>query len=325
MRPAVKIAISVLSGFILASYLFWELPLISRNANEIIIKIPKEEKTAKEVLSQLHKERILKHPKLFRLTLSLFRWDKKIQRGTYKLRKNEAWPTLIRKLTRGETYGIKVTIPEGWRAEQIAERLEALGVSDAKGFLEIVHRENSEGFLFPSTYFLEPNLPASEAIGILRSSFDRAWQENFLTKNPPMRFTKRDVIILASIIERETTVKEEKPIIAGVYLNRLQKNWRLEADPTVQYALGYWKNKTTYQDLKIKSPYNTYQRYGLPIGPISNPGLESIAAVFDPTQTNYMYFIAKGDGTHTFLETLKEHNREKALKKRAKRARLKAL
>lgn len=319
MKTLLKTLIPALLGFCLAAYLFWELPLIARSTNEIIVKIPKDTKTAQEAAATLYRKKILKHPKLFRATLSVFGWDKKIQKGTYKFREYESWPILLRKLTTGEIYGIRVTFPEGWRMEQIAERLESFGITEAKEFVKTARARDLEGFLFPSTYFFEPETPADEVIAAMAGAFEKIWDENFAGQKPPRDWSKKEVVILASIIERETTNNEEKPLIAGVYLNRLAKGWKLEADPTVQYALGYWKNKITYEDLKIKSPYNTYLKYGLPQGPISNPGLDSMRAVFGPEKTNSMYFVAKGDGAHAFFETLKEHNREKALQKKAKK------
>lgn len=319
MKTLLKTLAPALLGFCLAAYLFWELPLIARSANEIIVKIPKETKSAQEAADILYQKKILKHPKLFRLTAALFGWDKKIQKGTYKFREYESWSILLRKLTTGEIYGIRVTFPEGWRMEQIAERLESFGIAAAKEFVKISRERNLEGFLFPSTYFFEPETPPDEVIAAMTGAFEKIWKENFDGRKPPRDWSKKEVVILASVIERETTNNEEKPRIAGVYLNRLEKGWKLEADPTVQYALGYWKNRITYNDLKVKSSYNTYLKYGLPQGPISNPGIDSIRAVFEPEKTNYMYFVAKGDGTHAFLETLKEHNREKALQKKAKK------
>lgn len=319
MKSALKILLSTLIGFCLASYLFWELPLIPRGAEEIVVKIPRDAKNAQEILAILHQKRILKYPKPFGWTLSLLGWDKKIQRGTYKFRDSEAWPVLLRKLLRGEIYGVRVTLPEGWLSDQIAERLEAVNITNAHDFLKIVKERNLEGFLFPSTYFFEPEIPAETVVDALYATFERVWRENFAGLTPPQNMAQKQIITLASIIERETTTPEEKPVISGIFLNRLKQGWKLEADPTVQYALGGWKSRITYQDLKIDSPYNTYQRYGLPPGPISNPGIDSIRAVFEPTPTDYMYFVAKGDGTHAFFATLKEHNKEKSLRKKQKK------
>lgn len=303
--------------------LAWELPLIRRSGQEIMVKISRESKTAREITESLKEQKILKHPRLFRFFIKLLGWDKKIRVGTYLFRENEAWPMLLRKLINGESFTVKVTFPEGWRIEQMAERLESSMITSAADFTAGAKAGKMEGFLFPSTYFFEPDTPAPKVIEVMNEQFEKMWKERFEYLKPPKKFGKKEVVTLASIIERETTVLKEKPLIAGVFLNRLRLGWRLEADPTVQYALAKWKERLTYKDTKIKSPYNTYQNAGLPPGPIANPGADSIAAVFYPTKTELMYFVARGDGSHEFFKTLAEHNRYRALQKKNRKAKIK--
>lgn len=300
---------------------FWlaiSLPLIPRTEQRVLVKITKDHKTAAGIVETLAGHGVLRHPRLFRQLTELFAWDRKMRPGTYYLRQPEAWPILVRRLIRGETYTIKITILEGWRAQEIAQHLEKENITQAASFLQIVSANRLEGFLFPSTYFFEPESDPADIVNELHGTFKRLWAKNFADVSAPQGLPQRDAVTLASIVQREAMKSEEMPLIAGVYLNRLSRRWRLEADPTVQYALGYWKQRIFYKDLRINSPYNTYQHYGLPPGPICSPGIEAIRAVLYAQPTDYFYFVANGDGTHAFFKTLKEHNRKKASQKKQK-------
>jgi len=170
-----------------------------------------------------------------------------------------------------------------------------------------------EGKLFPSTYLFADNTPAQKVIDEML----REYKKNIgpLLKKYRTDLTERQVLTLASIVEREAVVHDERPKIAAVYLNRFRMGKRLEADPTVQYALGfalkenrYWKKGLTYKDLKINSPYNTYRNAGLPPGPICNPGAKSVEAVLNPQPNfNALYFVADNTGRHAFSHTFHEH------------------
>ena len=168
-----------------------------------------------------------------------------------------------------------------------------------------------EGYLFPDTYRAPPDTPAKDLIELMLQDFSLRVPPS-LRGNPPPGYTLHQVLTIAAIVEREAATDEERPLIAGVYYNRLRQSppLPLEADPTVQYALGKeseWWPEVQPADLKRESPYNTYLRPGLPPGPICNPGLKSIQAAFEPAQTDYLYFVAKGDGTHAFARTYEEH------------------
>jgi UPF0755 protein len=178
---------------------------------------------------------------------------------------------------------------------------------------------NLEGYLFPDTYFFGRTTTVEDAVKQMLENFDRKFSEELRQEAANLGLGVHTVLTLASIVEREAQVPEERPIIAGVFLRRLRLGIPLEADPTVQYAVGsdpesvakygYWKKELTQADLEVDSPYNTYRRMGLPPGPIANPGLDSIVAVVRPAETNYLYFVAKPDGSHAFAETLEEHLR----------------
>jgi UPF0755 protein len=226
------------------------------------------------------------------------------------------------------------TIPEGWRSEQIADRLQATGFASRDDFLRAVAAPAGvpgfdllgnpppprlEGYLFPETYQVPQPVAGTRAAEMMLRMFNQKVGDELRTASPG-NLSSREVLILASIVEREAKVPAERPTIASVYLNRLAAGLPLQADPTVQYAVashdgpaaaayGYWKGLEP-ADLQIDSPYNTYLNPGLPPGPICNPGEASIKAVLQPARTDYLYFVARTDGSgeHLFARTLEEHN-----------------
>lgn len=220
------------------------------------------------------------------------------------------------------TRNVTLTIPEGLNIRQIGRLLSRQFNLDSAKFVDEsyndslinelgVEAENLEGFLFPNTYSLSLNVRSGmerDIIRIMFSEFKRKITPVMYDEMKKKKLSLKEVVTMASIIEGETRFEPEKKIIAGVYYNRLKKRMKLEADPTVQYVLpGGPKRRLVYSDLKIESPYNTYLHTGLPPGPINNPGLGSIIAALYPDQNNYIYFVAKGDGSHRFASTFEEH------------------
>lgn len=255
--------------------------------------------------------------------------------GDYELSKSMSTTEIVQVLAKGEVKrGLVATIPEGWRSEQIADRLQATGFATRDDFLNAVATPQSvpsvevlpqpavprlEGYLFPETYQVPQEVSGSQAAEMMVKMFTQRVGDEVRTPSSS-RLNPQQVITLASIVEREAKVASERPMIASVYLNRLAHDMPLEADPTVQYAVAtrdgaaasaydYWRPLTA-DDLSVDSPYNTYTHSGLPPGPICNPGEASIQAVLQPAQTDYLYFVATtdGSGTHLFARTLDEHN-----------------
>lgn len=252
--------------------------------------------------------------------------------GTYTLRKGMSVPQIVDRITGAApqdevvaeaphgSESFDITIPEGWRIEQIAEEYAKLGgAGGAEAFLEAVDTidrsqfdfladvpadASLEGFLFPDTYRFSGSDPKLNVATML-TNFGNKYDPEMRSRTQQMGLTIRDVLTVASLVEREAQLPEERPIIADVYLSRLEQGWRLDADPTVQYVVGtpdeWWPTELTEADLFVESPYNTYQNEGLPPGPIANPGFASIQAVLFPADTPYMYFVAKCDtGEHAF-------------------------
>ncbi len=245
----------------------------------------------------------------------------------------------IDRIHRGVTAPLQVTITEGLRAEEIADLLESKGVVQRGAFLDALDhgsydlpflqqltppasgqaagQTRLEGFLFPATYAFSHNMNPQEVVSRLLQGFQDGVASKISVSGSGLNL--EEAVTLASIVEREAAVASERPTIASVFLNRMHAGLPLQADPTVQYVLGgdpdsvrkygYWKQGLSEADLQVDSPYNTYVNVGLPPGPIDSPGLASIQAVLDPAQTNYLFFVAKPDGTHAFAETLEEHQR----------------
>ncbi len=258
-----------------------------------------------------------------------------IQPRSYTLRKGMSVPMIVGAITSaGEEGGevaaaeaapvVKITVPEGWRTEQIAEEAEKQGLqgggqavidaaaqvsNDEYDFLKDRPAGASlEGYLFPNTY---DTASGGDLVYYMLDTFDAQFTPEMRQRAKEMNLSIHQVVTLASIVEREAVVDEERPIIAAVYLNRLEQGIQLDADPTVQYAIGKpgdWWPKPTEEDLYVKSPYNTYAGPGLPPGPISNPSIKSIFAVLNPEPVDYIYFVAKQDGSneHVFAVTAEE-------------------
>ncbi len=271
----------------------------------VTVDIP-EGKTAFQVAQILKQEGVIRSALWFKVVLKLTGTGKKIKPGEYKMRRNTSAEAALLQLVRGggKNY-VKIVIPEGWRVEQIAERLEAQEITGQKPFLEIAKKNKFEGYLFPTTYFLERGMEAGKVISMMRAEFEKTIRPVF--KDKPPYLSENQAMVIASIVEREAVVTTEKPLIAAVYLNRMRRGMALEADPTVQYALGYWKKGITLKDLKIKSPYNTYRNSTLPPGPICNPGYDAVHAVMHPAKIDSLYFVADRKGQHIFNVTFKQH------------------
>jgi UPF0755 protein len=258
-------------------------------------------------------------PVAFVLAARLAGLERSLRPGDYRLDPTLTLPALVHAIAEGRGRGTTVMIPEGWRLEQIAERLAAGGVCGADAFLTRARDHSllaalgipgpsAEGFLFPETYsFALPSEP-DEVIRAMHRQFLRVWAE--LTQGTPApALTPLQAVTLASIVERETAAAVERPLVAAVFLNRLRLGMPLQADPTVIYGIEDFDGNLRRRDLAAANPYNTYTVRGLPPGPIAAPGRASLAAVLKPASVDYLYFVARNDGTHEFSHTLVEHNR----------------
>jgi UPF0755 protein len=261
---------------------------------------------------------IVRSSRVFRLYAKLKGRDRAIKPGTYQLQRGAPYGQLVDALVSGRGIVHVVTIVEGWELRQIVPQLaRALGVSAdsvdaAVRDTVLLHRldvptPTLEGYLFPATYSFADGTTARQAVTQMVQRFEAAWKPEWNARLQSLALTRHDAVTLASIVEREARRPEERPVIAAVYYNRLRKGMRLQADPTVQYALGRHVERVLYKDLEIDSPYNTYRVSGLPPGPIAAPGAPSLEAAVNPAKVPFLYFVAAPDGHHEFRATMAEH------------------
>lgn len=263
-----------------------------------------------------------------RLAFTLFsEWHfrQNLQAGEYLFDHPMNSRQIFWKIAQGRIYVHIITVPEGWTMFDIAAEVARQGICSRAAFLAAAHdtalisdlapkAHTLEGFLFPSTYQFTRSASCKEVVDRMVQNFRAVWAT--LTGPGPPKYpeglTLEQVVTLASLVERETPRAEERPIVAGVFLNRLKRGFPLQCDPTIQYALemkGHPVKDVRPVDLRVESPYNTYTHRGLPPGPIANPGEASLQAALMPAKTNYLYFVANGKGGHFFSRTLSQHDR----------------
>jgi UPF0755 protein len=276
----------------------------------------------------LGKAGVIRYPKLFGVYASLRHSDRGIKAGTYLLHKNAGWAFVLEALRGGKGIVHVVTIPEGFSLSQIEPLLESrLGVPHDS--VEAAVRDTAwlhaldiptptlEGYLFPDTYVFADKTTGRQAVATMVKRFQQVWQPAWSTRLDTLHLSRNDVMSLASIVEKEAKLPEERPVIAAVYMNRLRDGMPLQSDPTVQYALGKHVARVLYKDLEVSSPYNTYKHAGLPPGPIASPGKPSIEAALYPANVPYEFFVAFPDGHHEFRRDLKGHEQAKLEARRA--------
>ncbi len=242
----------------------------------------------------------------------------KLHSGEYEVSAGWSTRTILDRLTSGRIKTYEIVIPEGTRANEIAARLEQAGLVDAQTFVAAVTdtavaerlgvEENSlEGYLYPETYRLPRHMTPEEIARVFVEQFERVWQDlDALARGHTL--SRHEIVTLASIVEKETAAPEERPLIASVFLNRMEKNMRLETDPTVIYGIADFDGNLTREHLRDRSnPYNTYRIKGLPPGPIASPGIDALRAVLEPADSEFLYFVSRNDGTHQFSKTYREH------------------
>ena len=289
---------------------------------DITLKIKKGD-NLRNIATELEEKQVIDNKSIFILTGRLLGYQDKIIPGEYTFPNGMTNLEILKKVTDPNSVRyFTVTIPEGLNIRQIGRLLQRQLGLDSAGFVEAANNDslinelgidadNLEGYLFPDTYrisFSPLGKTEDKIVEMMVSNFMKKISPELKEEMADQDLDLKDVVTMASIIEGETRYEPEKKTIAGVYYNRLRRHMKLEADPTVQYAIPDGpKRRLVYSDLKYPSPYNTYLHRGLPPGPINNPGLSSIIAAIEPEDNDYLYFVAKGDGSHRFAETYKEH------------------
>lgn len=276
-----------------------------------------------QVLDTLQSRELVRRPGLFTLYARLRGADRSIRAGRYVLEPGASWAGILDALTRGAIVPRSLTIPEGWTLRQMVPRIaEAADLPEAAVEPLLLDGDSLaaelgvpgpglEGYLFPDTYLFAEGMAPERIVRAMVDAYKGFWSEQNLARLDSLGMTEREVVTLASIVQAEAGNEEEMDLIAGVYHNRLDRGWPLQADPTVLYALGGGRTRLLYaaMDSVADHPYNTYTHPGLPPGPIGSPGRAALEAALRPAETDYMYFVAGPDGGHVFSETLAEHNR----------------
>lgn len=300
----------------------------------VTVKIEKGE-NARSIGAKLQKAGVVRSGTWFRMLAEIDGIQNDLAAGTYTFQQDSDTQAVLDRIKVGILEPqILVTIPEGWRIEEVVDRLQKKGVMQAQPLLEAMRTgafggellkdrpagTSLEGYIFPDTYYFPLKATPEQIVNEMLTALNDRFDADLRSALAAAGLSYYQALTIASIVEREAQTPAERPIIASVYLNRMKQGIPLQADPTVQYAVaadansvatnGWWKRDLTQDDLKLESPYNTYKTAGLPPGPICNPGRDAIAAVAHPAQTTYLYFVAKGDGsgTHAFASTLDEHN-----------------
>lgn len=301
------------------SYLNNPGPTPLADTKNVIVTIPKGS-SVKSIATILDNKSIIRNDLRFLILTKLSGYSTRLQAGEFLLPLGKKPLVILELLSSAKPVSYSITIPEGLNAIQIAKIFAEDNWCEEAKFLQLVHDpevikefgltggKSLEGFLFPDTYLFTKNVSgADKVIRILLARFKKVWGEETSELNPTPDVDK--TVILASIVEKETAAPIERPLIAGVFHNRLKRGMRLQSDPTVVYGVQNYNGVITKKHLRTPTPYNTYTLPGLPVGPISNPGREAIAAVLHPQASSNLYFVSKNDGTHQFSAKLYDHNR----------------
>ena len=322
MRFLAGMGLAFLGGiWAVGSYLYvvFEKPIAPNPEGKSILLIPRGTPYS-VVTNELKELGLLNQPRLFRYLSLYMNVASRIRAGEFEL--SHHWTTwqLLQHLSQGKSITHRVTIPEGWNYEQIVKRLVKNELGDRGVFMSyfkdphlldktgVAEAPTLEGFLFPETYFFSKIDSEKQILQTMIRHYRKAYTEEFQKRANELGLTEYQVLILASIIEKETGSNEDRPLISAVFHNRLKRRMRLDSDPTVIYGIKDFNGNLTRKDLRTPTPFNTYRRYGLPPTPISSPGHDSIQSALYPAEEVFLYFVARGDGRSQFSRSLREHN-----------------
>jgi len=318
LQVCLFVALVLALSFVLDAVAFLVLPPQFRGDEKQVV-IPKGS-TFHEVIDLLNEEGLLRSPTRFYLLARIAGVAGRVKAGEYALSTSMMPPVILHKLVTGDVVKYRVTIPEGYSIRQIAVRLAEAGIINGQDeFLQAafsadlasrmgVGGASVEGYLFPDTYLFSKGITPEEVIKTMVGRFRRVYGTDFHRRAEELGMTDREVVTLASIIEKETGVADERPLISAVFHNRLKRGIPLCSDPTVIYGIKDFDGNLRKRDMERWTPYNTYLIRGLPPGPIANPGRSSLIAALSPAAVNYLYFVSRNDGSHHFSATLREHN-----------------
>lgn len=299
-------------------YAYFHLPYDDRMRPVRVVVVPGA--ALNQTANLLEEKGVVRFPLLFVSVARLLGKDRSVQAGEYRFHTSLSPREVLDMLTRGAVVLHKVTIPEGWTAKQIAVLLEQRGFASREEILALARDEtfvralgfegdSLEGYLFPDTYHFAMDLSPRQILSAMARRFYEVYEPDMRTRQVEQGWSLREVVTVASIVEKETGLQEEKPLIASVVVNRLRRGMPLQCDPIVIYGIEDFDGNLTRKHLEAPNPYNAYLNKGLPPGPICNPGLASLKAALYPADTPYLYFVSRNDGTHQFSSTVADHNR----------------
>lgn len=339
-KKGIILASSVISVILIGVFfvIYETGPYDKNNGQDIVVDIPMGS-TIGNIADILKENNLIKNKFIFEINFKLRNNYSNLKSGKYLLNQSLSNSDIINKLASGEMYqdGIKITIPEGSTSNEIISLLVKNELGEKSDYQKLISSPSDfyddfeflnqkdiktlEGFLYPSTYYFEEDAKPKDIIKEMLKLFKKNYTEELQKKQKERNMTLQEVVNLASIVEKEAVIDEDRPIIASVFYNRLDKDMPLQSDATLQYIFEERKKSMTYNDLKIDSPYNTYIQKGLPPTPIANPSIKSIKAVLEPSDTDYLYFVASIDGGNVYSKTYEEHkkNVEQYRKDRDKR------
>jgi UPF0755 protein len=307
---------AVISAGAFLQYVFYGMPAGESLPTQIRVE---QGDSLTTVVRKLRDQKIISNGLFFSLWARLNGADKKIHQGLYQFEANVTAREVLDRLVSGKGIFQTVTIPEGLTVKEIAALLEKMQIANKEKFLVAAADPNLlaglglqdkgiEGYLFPSTYNFVPETPERDILLTMAEQFRKVLQPILDQRDGASGLTTHEILILASIIEKETGVEAERPLVSAVFHNRLKHQMPLQSDPTVIYGLKDFNGNLTRKDLNDPNSYNTYRITALPPGPICNPSLSSIRAALHPAEVPYLYFVSKNDGTHLFSETIEAHN-----------------
>lgn len=302
--------------------------------DEIVLSIAPRTPSV-SIFQALQSKGVLRDWRLGMIALRVFHWGKTLKAGEYRFAGPRTPEQIVLSLVAGDVVTYRITVPEGFSADEIFTLFSSQGFSTLHDYQALFQKPGElegvppgapslEGFLFPDTYTVTRSMGAREILGAMTRQFSRRMPDGFEEKARAEGMTTLEAATLASLVEKETAVAAERPVVAGVYRNRLRKGMLLQCDPTTIYALkrlGTWRGALARSELAVDEPYNTYVRPGLPPGPICNPGLASLRAAISPADVSFLYFVAAGDGSHLFTAEYEEQQRNALRYREGRRAR----
>lgn len=312
--------------FFLVFFLSWfslEFYRPFKSSFERVVFEVEKGQSAKEIAQNLKKQGIIRKTWPILLGYRIFYSSRSLKAGEYSIQLPLSPRDVLHILAEGKVILHTVTVPEGLIIQETAELMESQGFAKKENFIEAAtdtslisswdeEAVTLEGYLFPETYSFPKDTAASEIVSTMVYQFMHVFTDEWRNRTHEIGMSVRDIVILASLIEKETSLPEEKKLVSAVFHNRLKVGMKLDCDPTIIYVLkreGKFKDRLRTKDLKLDSPYNTYFNPGLPPGPIANPGRDSIEAALFPANEKYLYFVSKNDGSHHFSQTFREHQR----------------